>query len=129
LALIAFLAHFIVFGFLIVFLHLGPGLEYFKENKWILFVLGAIYGIGDAGWTNFCSISIGYYFIDQSEAGFSNFSLFTSLGSVIIFVWGPQFFPKLYFMIGVLVLSSILLIILDRFVSPLDGKKFESIKE
>jgi len=122
---IGFLSHAATFVFLLVFLTVGPGEAYFIDNKWVLFMIAGLYGVGDAAWNTFSGIIIGYFFTDQTEAGFSNSKLFSSLGAVVAFVWGPHFFPKLYFCIAILGISMICLVILDRFVAPIDDPKPE----
>eukprot|EP01114_Cavostelium_apophysatum_P019462 TRINITY_DN6284_c0_g1_i1.p1 TRINITY_DN6284_c0_g1~~TRINITY_DN6284_c0_g1_i1.p1 ORF type:complete len:454 (+),score=76.98 TRINITY_DN6284_c0_g1_i1:939-2300(+) len=125
-----FIAHFGVLLFLLIFLKVGPGFAYFSDvgNVWVLFVIAGIYGIADAAWNTFAGIVIGYYFTEQTEAGFSNSKLFSSAGFFTAFLWGDHFFPKLYACIAIVTFANFALVILDRFIAPLDGRNVISEK-
>jgi len=97
--------------------------ELIPSRKWILFLGAGVYGIGDAVWNTFPSIMMSTFFTSRTEAAFSNLKLWQSLGFVCAFVWGPllPFFDKLLVVLAVLIASVISIIVLDRFVAPING--------
>jgi len=127
--IVGFIAHASFFIFLFVFLTYGPGVNYFVHNTWLLFLLAGVFGIGDAAWNTFGGIIIGFFFNEDTEAGFSNLKLFGSSGAVIMFVWGPHFYPKLYFTMSWLAFSMIALVFLNFWVHPLDVPNSSNYEE
>lgn len=65
----------------------------------IVFVLGALWGIGDAIWQTQINALYGCLFVDAEEAAFSNYRLWESFGFFLGFLvqgFGVCVFPKLF---------------------------------
>lgn len=65
---IGFISHISFFVFCLVFLKIGSGFAYWKEENhiWSLFIMAAVWGIGDAVWNTLGSVILGYYFTEQT---------------------------------------------------------------
>ena len=51
-----------------------------------MFVLGALWGVGDAIWQTQINALYGVLFANEEEAAFSNYRLWESLGFIIAFI-------------------------------------------
>jgi len=125
---VGFFTHILFHTFWIFFLH-WKSFDAIPDYKYMLFITAAIYGLGDAVWNMFPSIMMSSVFTDQAEAAFSVLKLFNSLGFAAAFVYGPllPFLYKQIIALSVLFVAVLCLVLLDRFIVPIDGKKADPI--
>jgi len=56
------------------------------SQEWVVYILGAMWGLGDAVWQTQINALYGALFASQEEAAFSNYRMWESLGFVIAFI-------------------------------------------
>lgn len=56
------------------------------STEWVVYILGAMWGLGDAVWQTQINALYGALFASQEEAAFSNYRMWESLGFVVAFI-------------------------------------------
>lgn len=98
------------------------------DNFYILFIAAGVLGIADSCWNTFPPIMMSVFFIDNTDAAFSNLKFWQAMGSVSAFVWGPRidFQYNAMIVLGVLALAVVCLCVLDFFVASIDSMENDS---
>merc|ERR1712117_314383 len=68
------------------------------STEWVVYILGAMWGVGDAIWQTQINALYGALFASDEEAAFSNYRLWESMGFVLAFITqacGVCVFPKI----------------------------------
>ncbi|PRP74058.1 hypothetical protein PROFUN_08682 [Planoprotostelium fungivorum] len=81
-------AHGFLLAFVIYVHRFGDFKALYADHLWVLFVLAAAAGVGDAVWTTYPNTEIGTLFSDRIMPGYSTMKLWNSLGNVTILVLG-----------------------------------------
>ena len=62
-------------------------------EEWVLYVVAALWGTGDAVWQTQINALYGVLFADSEEAAFSNYRLWESAGFIFTFILQVSFVP------------------------------------
>ena len=128
--IIGVICHVSVITFLLVLLYVKGDTDAFSflaDNIYLLFICAGILGIADSCWNTFPPIMMSVFFIDNTEAAFSNLKFWQSVGSICAFVSGPRidFQYNGLILIGVLAIAVLCLCVLDFFVASIDSMENE----
>lgn len=129
--IVGVICHVTVVSFLVILLFVKGDTDAFSflaDNIYLLFICAGILGIADSCWNTFPPIMMSVFFIDNTEAAFSNLKFWQSVGSASVFVWGPRiaFQYNGIILLAVLGVAVLCLCVLEIFVASIDSIENEA---
>jgi len=112
-------------------IYTADGLEFFKENSWMLYLISGLWGLGDAAWNNFPNTMLSILYTDDAEPAFANLKLWQSLGTVLAFATGNylDINVKLVGVFGFLWVAVMALIYLQIFYQIFNRGRVQTLNE